>query len=369
MLKKIIVFFAASSFSLLLILAVSVTIIATTITPNRVKSWLRHSDVYTTIVDDIIRQSKTLNKSNAGSSPLDDPGIQDAAKKSFTPSFLQSSAEQIIDGTAPWLKGNAPRPAFQVDLTGVKGTFADNVGAYATTRYAALLACALGQAPANADVLSITCRPAGFDPAPEIQKAVNDLKNSKDFLGTTTITPDTLSKDNNGDSRPIEERLKIVPKVYRAIQIAPLVLGGLALLDGLIVVFASSTKRKGLRRIVGSLWSTGIALGVEVALGAYGLKKAQDKLAGDATINPSLQRTLNSLLRAASNDFLRVTMICTAVIVGAAFLITVYLLATRSKKPAAELPKEHMSEEPTPDPVEDISPEYRDHQQKSSPKE
>ena len=142
--RKFAVFIAATFLSLLLFMTITATATVVVITPAHIKTWLHDSNFYDTFVDNLLSQSKTLNKDSGNSSdnPLDDPGVQAAAKKALTPAVLQSTAEQIIDGITPWLEGKVSKPTFSVDLSSIKASLADNIGAYARTRYASLPLCA-----------------------------------------------------------------------------------------------------------------------------------------------------------------------------------------------------------------------------------
>src|SRR3989344_1871912 len=137
MLRRFLVFLAASGLTLLLILTATIAILDLTFTPGNVKKWLKGSAVYSTVTDNILKQSQdALAKSTDGSqSPLNQPEIQAAVKDAFSPAFLQTSTENFIDGLTPWLNGKTAKPTFSIDVSSAKTKFIESLANYARNRY------------------------------------------------------------------------------------------------------------------------------------------------------------------------------------------------------------------------------------------
>jgi hypothetical protein len=300
------------------------------------KMWLKDGGVYGHIVSDILSDNKTLNKDTGQTNSnrkiaLDDPGIKAVASKTFSPEFLQTTVEKVIDGTTPWLNGKTPKPTFQIDISQVKNEFADNIGVYARSRYDALPVCAGSQPTNTDDILTISCRPPGYNPAPEVQKAVTDLKTSPDFLGQTSFNSDNLTTGNGNDKQPLFQKLDKAPRVYRLAKLAPIVLGVLSLLDALIIIFWSTVRRSGIRRVATSLYLTGGLLMLEVWGIGFGLGRATDKISSSSSDHKSLQTTAISVIEQIQKSINHSVLIFAVSFLVIAALFTIYLIASRQK--------------------------------------
>ncbi len=368
MFRKFLVFLASSGFALFLFLTVATGSLVLTLTPNNVKSWLKGSQVYDTIVEDLLKQSQTLYQGGQGDNPLKDPGLQAAAKQTFTPAFLQSTAEQVIDGTMPWLEGKVAKPTFAIDVAGVKAAFADNIGAYATKRLASLPVCGPGESPAadgnSDDVLTMTCRPAGYSAEAEIQKTVNELKTNPEFLADTTITADTLQGGENAtDKRPLYEQFNEVPKIYQLARLVPLVLGAIALIDGLIIIFLSTERRRGMRRVAITLGFTVVVLLGQVWLVNFGIAKAQERLSSPSSVTGGLQTTGVAVLKEVQQDLTHFILLFSVGFLAVAALLVLYLVLTRTKttKPGSKVSTAPPEELPAVHPLPDDKPKPTEH--------
>lgn len=255
LMRKFAVFLAASLLTFLLFATAMSVAAVITFTPANLKKWLKDSNVYATAIDNVFKANTKLNTdSSGGSVNLQDPIIQGAIKKTFNPQLLQSGAENIIDGTNQWLTGKATLPTFDVDLTAAKTSLAQQLGGYALQRFSSLPLCTTATPlPTSDDILDATCRPAGYNPAPQVQQLVANVQTSKDFLANPHITAMTVtSNDANGQPQSVFVKAKNAPRAYKWAQRSPIILGILALLSGVLVIFISITKRKGLRVVATS---------------------------------------------------------------------------------------------------------------------
>jgi hypothetical protein len=344
MLRKVAVFIAQSVLTFLLFTTATTAVLVLTLTPAHLKSWLRGSNVYSTIVDDVLKQSKdTLAKNTGDENATNLPAVQDAAKKAFSPEFLQNATEQFIDGVTPWLDGKVDQPSFQIDVGGAKTAFINGVADHARSRYDSLPICAKGQIPDASDILSISCRISGVSIEPQIQEAVSELSSGKDFLPNQTITAANLTTGEGADKKPLFDQLQDVPEAYRWAHIAPFILGTLALGSAAIVVFASSERRKGIRRLVTSLGFVGIILLASLWLLAWGTDKASDELAKTASTNDGLQHTGLALIKEVEHTLSGNVMIFGITFLAIAAGLIIYLLLTGSKTPK---PKDKEPSEP-----------------------
>ena len=301
--KKLCLWLSSGIFkSTLVLLAMVSAVIVTLGTPVHIKNALKTSNVYGSIVDTLLEQAKkSTEKSSDGEIPISDPIIQNAAKTAFSPAFLESSAEQIIDGTYRWLDGTSAKPDFRIDLLPAKQTFIKSVADNAGQKITALPVCGKQQQKVNLDLFQATCRQIGLNIALEQQKLINAFNSNADFLPNTVISVDSLPKDEQGQNA--FDKIVQAPKGYQFSKKTPWLLGLSATLFGALVVFIHKTRRRGLRSIAISLLGIGIVLEILSFVINYLFQKAISptgslgKTLQNDSFQLSLARAFDSLIR------------------------------------------------------------------------
>ncbi|MCW1908657.1 MAG: hypothetical protein KIH63_004930 [Candidatus Saccharibacteria bacterium] len=367
MLKKIIVFLANSFLSLCLLLAVMSAVILAVFNGGNLKKWLNEGQVYDNIVPALLEEAEQAveeNPENGQINPLKDPGVQAAAQAALSPAFLKTNTEEVVDSIDAWLKGEISQPAFTIELSEAKNTFAAKVGTYATERYAALPDCAPGQIPDTSDVLKVACKVPGYDPAADVQKAVDDLKNSQEFLPDTTITASDVKIGEGSDTQPLFQKLEGLPRLYQLVQAIPYVFGFLALGGGVVVLFASETKRRGVKTIASTVVPVGLVLFLQAWLVSVGMDRLYESVNNSTDAGQGLKTVAVNGLQGLGNDFWRSLMTFAVIVTLIGLAMVVGLLVTRQKndsqqpestKPAHEEPATE------PEPEAAVSPEPKEH--------
>jgi hypothetical protein len=213
--------------------------------PTPVKKILSDSGIYSSVVASALDQAQK-SAQNGDEVSLSDPAIKKAAGDAFNPQVVQSSTEKVIDGVYNWLDGKTAQPDFNVDLTNVKTSFAEKVGQAAADRAATLPVCTTP--PASTDPFSATCRPPNLTPVQIGTQAKNDVLNAQGFLEHPNITADSVIKSDSGQS-VFDSNLKDAPKQYQRVKKTPIILSILTVLTIVAIIFLSSSRRKGLRRV------------------------------------------------------------------------------------------------------------------------
>lgn len=234
--------------------------------PKPVKEILADSGIYGSVVGSALDQAKKT-AGNGTEVSLIDPAIKKAAEESFNPQVVQSSTESVIDGVYHWLEGKSPQPDFNIDLTSVKTTFAEKVGQAAQTRAATLPICTT--APVTTDPFSATCLPPRLTPAQVGEQAKNTVLAGQGFLEHPNITYSNIKSDDPSQQNIFDNQLKDAPKRYQMLKKAPIILGVLAVLAIVVIIFLSESRRKGLRRVGITL----IMAGAFMLLFAWGLNR------------------------------------------------------------------------------------------------
>jgi hypothetical protein len=226
--------------------------------PASIKQILTDSGIYSSVIPGVLDQAK---KSTSGGNEvsLTDPAVKAAAESSFTNKVVQDSTEKIIDGTYDWLNGKSPQPTFNIDLTGVKATFAQKVGEAATARAQTLPACPTATLPTSFDPLNASCLPKDIAPAQVGVQAKNNILTGQGFLENPVINADS-AKSQESNQSIFSKDLKNAPGGYQRAKAAPFILISLTLLAILAIIFLSVTRQKGLRHVGKTLVVTGVIM-------------------------------------------------------------------------------------------------------------
>ncbi len=304
--RKLAVFFMSTLFvALLFALPAMVSINRTIGNPDTIKKWLSDSKLYNHAVDRLVEKAdETIKNQTNGqgqSNDLSHPEIQAAAVKAFSPEFLQRSTETAIDGIYGWLKGNTDKPEFQIDLSGVKQQFADELNASAKARYASLPLCPKGQPlPSDFDPFEVSCRIQGFNANAEIDRLTSDIANGKKVIGDSSFSGDDLKLVDGQGQQPAYQRLSFLPTLYRLNQLGVLILAVTAFLVALGLIFIYPDRRQGLKKVAAKLITVGALILVSIVLVgvAFGVlnKKLEDKTGGATS---SLQQSELYIVRQA----------------------------------------------------------------------
>lgn len=308
--------------------------------PDNLKQWLRQSRIFDSIVPTIVAQSKQTGPNEDPN--LARPEVQAALEKAVTPEFLETSSNKIIDGTYNWLQGKTDKPNYDIDLSPVKAAFASSIGDQARNRLASLPACSLSQPPTSDDPFTTNCRPPAAATESQIQKMVDELTVSNDFLGQNHITADTKSLNNSVDQTTSAmpqiawyQQLSKLPALYSWAQKGPWLLGLLAVLLAMIIVFASRTKRQGGHNVAWTVFSAGILLTLGAGLVMYLANKISfANMAETAALHQPLIDLIKLITRNVSQPLL-----VSGIVLLIGSVISLITLHRTKPKPTAQPPK------------------------------
>ncbi len=340
--RRTLVIVAASVFTLLLFLTILATAVAVIVTPDHLKGWFKDSGAYTNFVDAALKSLPHDTSKGEGDDLLAQPGGQAAAKKAFPPELLQRSAENFIDGTFAWLEGDTAKPTFSIDLSGAKQAFATGIGDYALQRYTALPLCTPGQVLATDDILSVPCRVQGVDITPAINQKVQEIATGKELLEKPVITPETL-ESNSGETpqKPFYETMSELPKAYQFSKVIPYIVGGLAILSAVVIIFASTTKRSGLKRIAIPLLVGAALLFISMLVINFGIQKiGEAKITSKNAVASLAQSTGISIARNVGHELNRIDLWfgIIFVLLGGGVFAVLYITRGKTGPPAPSKP-------------------------------
>lgn len=306
--------------------------------PETVKELAAESGVYekfvTAALETSTQEAKTANANL--SIPLDNIVVIQAAKQALPPSFIEEKANIIIDANYAWLQGKTPAPSFRVDISDAKQNFAQRVGQYITERLKGLPACTDQQLAQIAgtgtavDPLTITCRPATVNAETEGARVTSELQKST-FLQQPVITADTLGREANSQTPTYYADLSQLPRAYQLMQWAPVVLGIVAAISALAVLFLAPYRRRGWRRIGIIFVLAGLILIGTKLVATTAANQLSDRVATNVAAELAQPRT--EFIHHVADTLVKVNLIVGGVLtlLGLAILIYLYLIGRQKK--------------------------------------
>jgi hypothetical protein len=296
--------------------------------PEKLESWLSESGLYSNFVSNALNQAGASQNtsSQSGGVSLSNPVVKQAAESTFSPTLLQSYADTILNSNYAWLEGKTPTPAFSINLSSAKATFAQNVGQYAQAKLESLPVCTKIQALSQptSDPLSLTCRPSVLNPAVAGEQVTQQLLSSN-FLNNTVITASNLSPSHGASSQPYYEKLSFAPKIYGLATKLPWVIGAFAALCAIGIIFTSTLKRRGLRHIGIVLILAGLVLMIIKFAANDALTRIESMIFNKASIGP-LQSSLTIFAHKAVSQLVSVDMYFGAAFIFLAIVIFLVLI-------------------------------------------
>lgn len=290
--------------------------------PYKVKSWLSQSRLYDHFLANIITEAKQSagDKEQSGSVSLSDSAVQQAAQSAFPPQLLEQSVNTFLDSNYAWLDGQSGTPNFTIDLTSAKLSFALQVGQYVRSYSSGLPVCTVAQLVEMQtqviDPLSATCRPPNTTPEALGAQTTRQIATSSDFLSDPVITASTLNpKAASGQDQPYYQKLSHLPQAYRLATKLPWILGGLAVISSLGIIYIAPRKRWGLRRIGIILTEAGIILVAIKFIADFVFKKLEHRVFNSASIG-QLQQSLTDFAHRVETSLVK-----TDLLIGILFLV------------------------------------------------
>lgn len=298
-LRKALLVFTGGLFALALwLLAVDIGLVKTFSQPDNVKKMVADSGLYGEVVPGLLEQIAKENPQSAdtGEVPLTNPIVKEAAQEAFSPQFLQTNVESIIDSLYNWLEGKTAEPEFNVNLEPAKLSFANLVAQKLEARLKSLPACPAGTQTQNFDYYNATCLPRGTTAAAAAQQVKGQVNGSQDFLADTAVTPADIKQSNSNQSI-FEGQLKDLPQAWEHFKRSPIYLAVLAVLLSLVIILLSQSRRRGIKRVGITLLAVGIIILIfSLLLGTAG-KNKQINLD-----NKALSEKLNTLIEDIANN-------------------------------------------------------------------
>lgn len=311
--------------------------------PSRVENWLNQSRLYDRFVATIAEDSQEpatdeakQDTSAIASTAASDAVVKKAAESAFSPQLVRQSAQTIISSNYAWLEGKTERPEFTIDLSEAKLSFAKQVGAYVRTYSAKLAVCTPTQLAElqnrYVDPLTATCRPPSVTPEDLGAETTRKLSTSGEFLSNPVVTPKTLNpRDDKGGSQPYYEKLAKAPEAYQLGLKMPWILGGLSVVTAVGIIFLSSLKRRGWRRVGIIIALAGVILIAVKFVADYGFTKLEDRVF-NASTDGQLEQSLTDFAHRVEAALVKTDLLFGIAFLALAVIIFAVMFRNRSPK-------------------------------------
>ena len=292
--RKLLIIVSSSSFRLLLFFTISIIAgILLYSDKNYVPTILDRNKVYKKIVPSLLETNKEQSITVGGDITLENPEIQKIINEAFPANELQVNANIVIDAVYDWLEQESSTVAFNIDLTANKQRLAEGLSNYAINRLKSLETCTTSVS--EIDPFSANCQPSTIDYEAERASIYNQLLNESGFLNNPIITEKTLV----GDDESFNEKYSSVPVFYSMARVFPVYIVLILIILALIVIFASSTYKKGINKIGRGLIGAGASLIFFTVVFTFVLPQ----LTGSLPILQSSGTGIDSVLNQVAIDF------------------------------------------------------------------
>ena len=245
-----------------------------------VKNWLQQSNVYNTLLPEVITPGHNNQASPLGAAINEAP--KQALLQTFPPSYVQQQLEIVIDKTYDWLEGKTSTIAFSIPANAKRTDFIE--------RLAKLLEPSITQLPMCSLANTTNCRPPQTDPAVAARLTATKIADESGIF-TAPITEKTLSK-NPVNNQPVQQLQKFTTFVPTLLILLPLV----AVLSAVLVFALASLKiRAGKKLMVRIFFGAAFSLATGLGIIYY-----SSKINIQATESMPIAHVLNPLLHLAT---------------------------------------------------------------------
>ncbi len=271
--------------------------------PDSVKNALVNANAYDRFIKSYIESGKQQSANNTATIPFDDPEVQKIITSSFPSTTLLKLSEGTIDTTYQWLNGDKSKLSFSFDLTQNKDTLARSLSGYAVERASQLPPCK--EIPTVQNIFRLDCLPPYVDLSEQRAAMYQSIANDQSFLADPVLTEQNLPTKNG---KKFVDVYAQGPQYFKLFRIAPYILLLLAAGAAVVTVFASRTKRQGIKRVGASLLGSGVVLMISPLIATFitpSINKAlQSGFGGSTQTTTAIVNDINNNLYAELNGLL-----------------------------------------------------------------
>ncbi len=297
--RKLLIIITNNVFRITLFFAISIIAMSLIYTDrNYITGVLETNEAYERLVPSLLETNKNQSLSVAGKITLEDPQIQEIIKSAFPAKELETHANTIEDALYDWLEQKQPALHFSIDLTDSKQRLAEGLADFAVNRLQSLPICT--SSVVEIDPFSAECQPPYVNYEMEHIALVQQFQNEQGFLKDPIITEKTIMGESE---ESFEEKYRNLPAFYSLAKVSPVYIVLLLTALALVVIFASSTKKRGYKKIGRGLIVAGTSLIFFTFLFSYVLPSFTGSLPILQTSGEGIDALLNDISIKFGRDY------------------------------------------------------------------
>jgi hypothetical protein len=327
--RKILIIISNTLFKLVLFMTIGIVAAVLLYTDRAyIPSVLERNDFYSRLIPSLLETNKDQPLTKDGGITLEDERVQQIITGAFSAEDIEKYTNIIIGSVYDWLEQESSQINFIVDLTEHKQRIANGLSLFAVNRIQELPLCT--EIPTNIDPFSITCQPPFIDYATEQIKLEEQLLNEPRFLSDTIITEETIF--GVSEEKNLEEAYSYAPTIYSLLRYIPLYIGFVLLVLALIVIFASSTRKIGMRKIGRGLIGAGVSLVFFTAIFSFVLPNLTGSIPILQSTGVGIDNLMNKVAVDLSRDYSWMIIKISAPLILVGAVIVFYAQKGRYKK-------------------------------------
>lgn len=238
------------------------TINTTVLDRSEVKSWLAQSGTYDKLLSTLsVNLTENEQQSTLQNAEVFKKAFKDALVQTVPADFVKQSSERVIDSTYNWLDAKQPAIQFEIDATGYKEAFSQNLSAALEPRLAAMPVC---RSLAQFDSTDPTCLPPGATAKQAADAIAIDMTNQAGIfnqpLSTEYITQLLQGSDMSLSGNSSQQLPHYITLMRQLVLWLPLI----ALACGALAVLLAQHRLKTAKQLAGHLT---LGLAITSALG------------------------------------------------------------------------------------------------------
>ncbi len=320
----------------LLIFALTFALVGVLGAPDHLKRALNESGTY----DNVVKVALDATTNDLAKQPqqidLNTPEVKQAAIEAFPADTIASWSEQFIDGIYGWMDGSTKEPEFRIDTSAQQDVFAQNIANLAVQKAESLRPCSrqesLELSRQEIDLFDLPCRPP-IDLSGERERLTAQIKDNNNIFGSDNVIN---AKDITANTEGQDQfKASPIPTAFQWSKRLPVIAAGVMAISSATLVWLSSDKRRGFKKVGLSSLGAAIFLLVTVALFGSLFNRVNGSISKlPATAGEALNGPLTKVAESLFGTFNTQVILISLIYLTIAVVILLTLRFTRHPKGA-----------------------------------
>jgi hypothetical protein len=228
----------------LFLLATTITLMLTIASPAFIKSTLDKSGFYKNIVSSGLKLAsvQASDPTNFDSQIIDK--LTPTIKEVLNPTFLQTNAEQLIDGFGHWASDKVNAPDFSLDTAALRANLNQQLAVFLSQQLSELPNCPKNNDVSSYDLMTTACNP------PIVLSQADFIKAADGFTANIPLINQNQLSFKDFDTKGAAHNNKTwqkIPTGYKILSYIPLISGVLSIISIVLIIILSRNRIRGWR--------------------------------------------------------------------------------------------------------------------------